>query len=270
VPEIKSALAMTAAQTVLLENGVTEANPFAGGSGSIRVNLAAKAGLVLHETKANYEAANPGNGGDPATLNQPSMARRDCTSGCSFTRTFRSTRPHFQLWDLSLQGGLIGTVWPSRMFVWGLGERSVTVNIDTSAYTADDVWRFGKLVITPALAKANLASPTLRLPIAVSVPKPLILITEQTNLSGALGSQTLYPFVLPAGATKLVVQTSGGNGDLDLVVLRPNATTACSSGGGTNNELCTITTTLTAGTWNARLDGFTAYDGVTLRVSYTN
>ena len=78
VPEIKSALAMTAKQEVFLEDQVTPANAFARAAAACRWTVAVHAGLVLHETKANYLAANPAAGGDPSALNQPSMASRNC------------------------------------------------------------------------------------------------------------------------------------------------------------------------------------------------
>jgi hypothetical protein len=69
VSEVKSALEMTAIQAVTKENGTTPATPHDMGGGRIRVNLAANAGLVLNETKANFQAANPASGGDTTTLN---------------------------------------------------------------------------------------------------------------------------------------------------------------------------------------------------------
>ncbi|MGD6027769.1 S8 family serine peptidase, partial [Xanthomonas citri pv. citri] len=59
VAEVKSALMMTAKQEVLKEDGVTQADAHAMGSGRIQVDQAIRAGLVLNETTANYRAANP-------------------------------------------------------------------------------------------------------------------------------------------------------------------------------------------------------------------
>ena len=66
--EIKSALMMTATTAVTMEDAVTPANPFVRGSGRIRVDRAIKAGLVMNETTANFQAADPGTGGNPQTL----------------------------------------------------------------------------------------------------------------------------------------------------------------------------------------------------------
>jgi len=160
--EIKSAMVMTAAQTVLLEDGVTPAGPFAAGGGRIQVDAAAKAGLVLAETTANYVAANPATGGDPSTLNLPSMADRSCAGSCSFVRTFRATRANQRNWDASLEG-LAGSVDQASFNLGSDGMGTLTVTIDTAGLPAG-VWQYGALVLTP---RGNTDSPALRLPIAV-------------------------------------------------------------------------------------------------------
>jgi hypothetical protein len=160
--EIKSAMVMTAAQTVLLEDGVTPAGPFAAGGGRIQVDRAAKAGLVLAETTDNYRAANPANGGDPSTLNLPSMADRTCAGSCSFQRTFRATRANQRNWDAHIEG-LAGSVDQPQFNLGADGMGTLAVTIDTAGLPAG-VWQFGTLVLTP---RGNTDSPVLRLPIAV-------------------------------------------------------------------------------------------------------
>ncbi|QSX77986.1 S8 family serine peptidase [Lysobacter solisilvae] len=114
VPEVKSALMMTSAQTVLLEDQTTPANAFGAGAGRVQVDLATRAGLVMNETKANYAAANPNAGGDPSTLNQPSMAKARCIGTCTFVRTVRNTLPYKHQWRVTLEG-LAGTVLPASL-----------------------------------------------------------------------------------------------------------------------------------------------------------
>jgi subtilisin family serine protease len=160
--EIKSALMMTAAQTVLLEDGVTPANPFAAGSGRIQLDQAAKAGLVLNETTENYLAANPATGGDPSALNLPNVARFDCVDSCSFERTFRATRANQRNWDAHLEG-LAGSVDRPQFNLGPSGVGTLGVTIDTTGLPAG-TWQFGTLVLTP---RGNNDSPVLRLPIAV-------------------------------------------------------------------------------------------------------
>lgn len=86
--QVRSALMMTATTAVLKEDGATPADIFDMGSGRVQVNEAINAGLVMSESQANYLAADPASGGDPKTLNVPSMSNYSCAASCSWTRTF--------------------------------------------------------------------------------------------------------------------------------------------------------------------------------------
>ncbi len=199
VPEIKSALMMTSTTEVFLEDQVTLADPFARGAGRIRVDQAMNAGLVMHETGENYLAANPATGGDPSTLNQPSMANRSCFQACTFTRTFRNSLAYRQIWNPRLEG-LKGSVSP-RLIQAAPGEVvTVRVTIDSTAIAPSGVWNFGTLVLDPPgnrqavpVASQRLPLPTLRLPIGVAVQPPAIVLPAQANAtapSGGAGSGT--------------------------------------------------------------------------------
>lgn len=202
VSEIKSALEMTAEQAVTKEDGTTQATPFDMGGGRIRVNLAAGAPLVLNEIKANFQAANPASGGNTTTLNLPSMGKRNCVGGCQFVRTFRSTRATSQGYTASLQS-LAGTVTPSSFTVPAGGTVTLTINIDASSIVPNGVFNFGKLEITPQSAPSGTSvDETLRLPIAVSVPPPVIALNPTAqNLSLTAG----HP-----GTANFSIQNNGG------------------------------------------------------------
>ncbi|MDH5821614.1 S8 family serine peptidase [Luteimonas sp. RD2P54] len=195
MPEIKSALVMTADQTVLLEDEVTPADPFARGGGRIRVDLALNAGLVMDESAADYLAANPAEGGEPAALNQPSLASGSCFEGCEFIRTFRNTGSRAQVWRTRLQG-LQGRVVPASLKVPAGASRSVRVTVDSGALPADGSWHFGTVVLEPAGGMLRDPLPVLRLPVAVSVPPPAIVLPELVTAS------------IP----------EGGNGSVDVAV----------------------------------------------------
>lgn len=83
--QIKSAMMMTS-RSGLDEFG-EPSNPDIEGSGTIDLSLAAQSGLVLNETFDHFLAANPATGGDPATLNLPSMRSNDCNGNCTWYRT---------------------------------------------------------------------------------------------------------------------------------------------------------------------------------------
>ncbi len=78
---------------------------------------------------------------------------------------------------------------------------------------------------------------------------------------------------MPAGASSLIVRTSGGTGDLDLYVRQGQPPTDtlfnCRPFLDGNNETCTIANPA-AGTWHIRLNAFTAFSGASLTAGYTN
>jgi subtilisin family serine protease len=168
-PEVKSALMMTATTQVYLEDQITLAGPLARGSGRVRVDRAINAGLVLNETSTNFQAANPGSGGNPGALNLPSLADATCAGSCSFTRTFRNARTYGSLWRVQLVG-LNGTV-QSLLWVPMGGTASLPVTINTAGLPANGSWNFGSLVLTELFTgnQSNTLS-ELRLPIGVVVP----------------------------------------------------------------------------------------------------
>ncbi len=92
-----------------------------------------------------------------------------------------------------------------------------------------------------------------------------------TDLSGATGSEVYYKIDVPAGQSKLEIETSGGTGDMDMYVRKDAKPTTSEwdhrpyvSG---NNETVTINNP-TAGTYYIMLRGYQAYSGVTLVATY--
>jgi subtilisin family serine protease len=195
-PEIKSALALTAAQTVLLEDQVTPANPFARGSGRVQVDRAINAGLVMNETTANYSAANPATGGDPTTLNQPNLFNRSCFPTCVFFRTFRNTGATATTYRVQLQG-LSGAVTP---FITVPGNGSLTVKFTVYGFSlpTNGTTSFGTAVLTPATG----AAPILRMPVGVSVQPPVI--SMPASLSSTLATNS-------AGSASFTIGNTGGS-----------------------------------------------------------
>jgi len=93
----------------------------------------------------------------------------------------------------------------------------------------------------------------------------------ESNLSGATGSETLFTLDVPAGATNLVFQISGGSGDADLYVRRGSAPTTstydCRPYLNGNNETCSFSSPA-ADTWHVMVRGFQSYSGLTLVGSF--
>jgi hypothetical protein len=68
----------------------------------------------MEESTANYEAANPNAGGEPRSLNIPSITDNNCVGVCTWTRTVTATKAGS--WSASgaaITGGLGITVSPA-------------------------------------------------------------------------------------------------------------------------------------------------------------
>lgn len=276
VPEIKSALTMTATRSVLLEDQLTPADAHAAGAGRLQVDTAAGAGLVLNETTARFVAANPAAGGEASALNLAAIQKANCTGTCVFVRTFRSTLPYKHQWRLSLRG-FAGTILPASLTLKPGESRQVVFTINNTGAPADGSFRFGSIEIVPSATSSNgntsLAS--LHLPVALRVPPPPPAGTiplangVPVAVAGAAGSQTYYSLVVPAGASQVSFVMQGGTGDADLYVKfgeAPISSIDCGSESGTNNESCVLVAK--PGTYYVRIAGFTAYSGATLTGSY--
>ncbi len=146
---IRSALMMTATNAMTKEDGATAADIFDMGSGRIRVDIAAQSGLVMDETEANYTAADPSSGGDPKTLNIPSMGNMDCRITCSWTRTVTATQT--ATWNATTPAATAGftlSVLPTN-FTLNAGDTQVlTVTADVQNLASSMVGH-GNLVLTP-------------------------------------------------------------------------------------------------------------------------
>lgn len=151
--QVRAALMMTADNIGNLDDdAVTPVDAHGQGAGRIDVSRAADAGIVTEfVTVPTFEAADPIIGGDPGTLNVPSMQETDCISRCTFTR--RVTNPRFAqtitwLASLNLPTGVTGTVSPSAFTLPPGQSAQLTIEIDVTNATLD-MWHFGQLDLNP-------------------------------------------------------------------------------------------------------------------------
>lgn len=178
--EVQSALMLTAHTKTYTDDdydGVkTASTHFDAGSGSMRVNLAVEAGLVMPETEAGYLAANPyakeyglvdeieGWHGEPHQMNLPSLTKSQCLIDCSWNRNFRATK-----------AGTYNVTFEhyNQGFEISAAQSSFTVSQDeiidlefmVSANQAlADEWVFGRVILTPT----DNTQPTLTLPVTVN------------------------------------------------------------------------------------------------------
>jgi subtilisin family serine protease len=130
--EVKSALMLTAANPGLEENLQTQWTPDDVGGGRVDLTRAALVGFVLDETHARYLAADPAHGGDPKTLNLPSLRNVDgcdAPAPCTWTRTLRDTLPAPSSWTVSVNApaGVDVAVDPPSFAFAGTGAGADTI-----------------------------------------------------------------------------------------------------------------------------------------------
>ena len=94
----------------------------------------------------------------------------------------------------------------------------------------------------------------------------------QTNLSGSAGDQLEFTLAVPAGATNLKFDMSGGTGDADLYVKFGSKPTTsnydCRSWAGGNGESCDISSAQ-EGTYYVLVNGYSSFSGASLTGSFT-
>ncbi|GGI91268.1 hemagglutinin [Shewanella hanedai] len=104
------------------------------------------------------------------------------------------------------------------------------------------------------------------------VPEPTVLVNgESVDVSGDTGSKAYYTLAVPADATELSFDFSGGTGDGDLYVRYGEAPTMdtydCRPYSGGNDESCPVDPAQ-EGTYWVMLHAYSAYDGAALVGSY--
>lgn len=220
--ELRSAMMMTAvSSTIRKESGQTPADPFDRGAGRVDLSRAARAGLVLHETRANYEAAE---NGDPTSLNLPTLMQSDCQQSCTWSRTFRSTLNEAATWTGTAEtpDGVQVSLTPSQFSLQPGQQQTVQITADLSGYPASSGWAFATLVLSSP------GQESLRLPIAVlkntatnpaalskSAPAyaaPDAIITYEITLDNleAISRTFQLTDTLPAGVTYVPGSATGG------------------------------------------------------------
>jgi subtilisin family serine protease len=177
--QIQSALMMTA-KTPLTENGRV-VGPFARGAGRADLTKAALSGLVMNETTAHYAAANPASGGDPTTLNEPSIASSGCEGTCTWTRTVTSARALSTRWSISVTKprGMSLTVSPSSFTLAPGASQTLTITADVSRLA---VGQWGEAEIR--LSGGN-SVPTAHLPVEIFVGRGTTVDLTSTGTSGS-------------------------------------------------------------------------------------
>ncbi len=226
-PAQRQSALMTTAERNITDSDGTKADWFDMGSGRIELRRAAKAGLVLDETLADYLAANPAEGGDVRTLNTASMADNQCLQSCSWTRSLTGTSTGVGTWTVSvenLSAGLKLTTDVSSIAVTDGGNTDVKVTAQISPDAAAGKWLFGTLVLTPP---AGSTAPVAHLPVGVSpsagvLPKAIDITTRRdagSQVQAGLEAIEISALkidasgLVPEQSKKLTIPADGTNSD---------------------------------------------------------
>lgn len=172
--QIKSALMLTSRTSGLLRQSGQPSDLWDRGAGRVDLTAAAKAGLILDETGANFLAANPATGGNVANLNLPSLATASCIGTCTFTRTVRRAQTGAQTYTVSTTGfpAAAVAVTPASFTIGTSGSRALTITVQ-SQLLPEAAWALGDIVLTPS----NPAEPLLHMPMAIRPGGPVIAAT---------------------------------------------------------------------------------------------
>jgi subtilisin family serine protease len=144
--EIQSAFVTTGAGVTRQDD--TAASPHDAGGGRLDLSAAARAGLVLHETTPNFQAANPSNNGHPETLNLAGLANDACILSCGWTRTVRSTRASPTQWSVTVEAPPGAGLTVSPMVFNLAGGATQTLQITATGPTSLSDWKYGRVTLT--------------------------------------------------------------------------------------------------------------------------
>ncbi len=232
--EVKSALMLTAATASLTDqcgsldsgkNCVASAaipSPQARGAGRIDVEAASRAGFVLDETGADYEAAGHSlTSGALNALNLASLGNAACSGSCNWTRTLTSAFGTADVgYNVSVSGetsGLQVSVTETSFILNHGSTQALHISADAS-HVAAGKWAFAEIDITTSdPGDGGLTVADMHIPVAIRafVPSPHMRVTptelDFTVAPGASSSSTLS--VLNDGQLSLHWTLQAGSGN---------------------------------------------------------
>ena len=163
--QVQSAMMATSLDDVVRDSdGVTPAGPFGEGAGRVDLTAAARAALTLDASNESMRAADPAAGGDPSTLNLPSLGEDDCSGTCTWQRVIGNPTGQSLTWRASASGDVPVTISPRRFTVGPGQEVVVRFTADVAGMTVGE-WAFGAVDFTPQGGPS--AVPASHFPVAV-------------------------------------------------------------------------------------------------------
>lgn len=204
--EIISALMLgTTIDNVREEDGVTPVDPFDVGAGRVQILNSMQTGLVLDETTADFEAADPGEGGDPRTLNQASFMNSACLQACSWSRTLTNPTDQAISWTASfdLPAGVAGTADPASFTIPAGGTQDIMVTVGVTG-APNGEWQHGRLLLdTDATDISDAHMPISVLPTGGALPEVLDIVTRRD------AGSVMTPEIVSLEVTELTIEALG-------------------------------------------------------------
>lgn len=200
--QIKSALMTSSTQDVLKEDGVTPADPFDRGAGSMRVDSAVKAVATISETPANLFGAAAM---DRVDLNLPSVQANPLPGALTTYRTLTNVSTTAQQFKATATGtsGLKITVKPSSFSVPVGGSTTIAITLDGTA--SPDGWAFGEI----KLRSVSKRTPNVVLPVTARVADSAVPMTHTCTPTDLAPGQD-------AACTVTLTNNSAAPADVDL------------------------------------------------------
>jgi len=148
--ELKSLMMLTAENNIKFDDGEST-NSDDIGSGMLNLVKAVNSVLVMDESIQNYTEANPETGGEPKTLNLPSLRDNHCGNGCSWERTFTNIDSVFHQWDISTATDINSTILVSPTSLTLRPGQSKSIQITYQPISGNlEEYRFGQIMLKDA------------------------------------------------------------------------------------------------------------------------
>ncbi|WNC67356.1 S8 family serine peptidase [Thalassotalea nanhaiensis] len=141
--QVISAITMTAKPAVHSNDEVERVpDAYTMGSGLMNVERAINTGLIMHESVANYQSADPALN-NISELNLPGVLERQCYSSCTITRVVEATRDATWLVETYMDYASADiTISPSQ-FTLKKGEtQTITINFNVTEETFREGWTY--------------------------------------------------------------------------------------------------------------------------------
>jgi subtilisin family serine protease len=218
VSDLQSAVRSTALPSILLGADGAPADPLQQGSGRVDAPAASALGLSFELDGAALRAANPALGGDPRSLNLPSLRHSACRESCSFRRTL-TDRAGGGRWraETDAPEGMAISVQPAEFSLAAGASQALDIRVDIQSSALLGTDQSARILLQPIDAQGAalaLPSPT-ALPVSVfasvgAAPGPLELLDsgDRGQIDYGLGGLVALQDIVVAGtALAAPVQT---------------------------------------------------------------